>query len=339
MSDIILVLKKIKTKCDPGNSGINLNLLITNSPITALSGENLENIPIVGLEINENMENLNDINMEIFSASYKTLRNISILNGSCRKCGKSIMEGLKKFSNLDAVSLNGMEIHLDNDAFNLPICDGCAEFFSLTLTKCSLSDSSIAENAFAKIERKVHLSMMENYLTKLDEKTFRPLLEKNSGNKISLKGNKLICNCNMQWTLKPETKFVDQLPDASCDDGRLLSKHTYEELCRKTEGINTTFEIPTNNSKSEPGLSTGQIVAISAASVVTAGGVGLICCKFTCPKYFAMCFPCTCSKWAFVKLKKNTTNITGVGGTGNVVTLETLDVTGENITKGIPSSS
>ncbi len=289
------------------------------------------------------MENLNDINMEIFSASYNTLKTFSISDGSCKKCGKSIIEGLKKFNKLDNVSLSNMEISLDNDAFYLRTCVDCAEFFSLTLTQCSLSDSSIAENAFAKIERKVVLSMMENDLTKLDEKTFRPLLEKNPGNKIFLKGNKLICNCNMKWTLEPEKKFVDQLPDASCNDGRLLSKLSYEELANcgniSTNNISiTTIETPTNNSKSEAGLSVGEIVAISAASVVTAGAVGAIACKFTCPKYFAMCFPCTCSKWAFVKLRKKTTNVTGVGGTGNVVTLETLNATGENSTKEIPSS-
>jgi hypothetical protein len=127
-----------------------------------------------------------------------------------------------------------------------------------------------------------------------------------------------------------------------------LSKHSYEELanCRNTgnisittEGTNTTFEIPTNNTKSELGLSPGEIAAISAASVATAGVVGLVCCKFTCPKYFAMLFPCTCSRCAFLKLKKNTTSITGVGGTGNVVIADKLDVTGENITQRIPSSS
>jgi hypothetical protein len=111
--------------------------------------------------------------------------------------------------NLNAIKFFDTRVgFLDNYSFKLPICDYFEQSFSLILRNCNLSDSSIAENAFANIDRKVDLFIEENDLTKLDENTFRPLLQKNSGSKIYLEGNSLICDCLMEWTLEPGTNFI-----------------------------------------------------------------------------------------------------------------------------------
>jgi hypothetical protein len=358
MSVFIKSFNEFNVKCRE----CQFHLSIFNSPIKELKGVTLENFNIVSLKIS-NMENLNDIDMKIFPTT--KLRDFRITDGSCLKCGKNIIKDLKLFSNLEQVWLGNMEIGvvpegtfnqnlktiniantridlLDNYAFKSPNYDYSGESFSITLKNCSLSDSSIAEKAFANIDRNVELSMEENYLTKLDEKTFRPLLEKNSGSKISLKGNSLTCDYLMQWTLEPGKNYKIQLSDASCDDGRPLSKHSYEELANNRSTFTTTDYNQTTTLQPEVSLSPGAIAAITTASVVTVGIGGLICCKFTCPAFckttvLPLC--CCCRKFSLVKcFNKNNnmdcmkcfnknTNANQVSGTRNNINIKNSDQT------------
>jgi hypothetical protein len=257
MLDIVYPLQNITNKCVQ----VELDLSITNSWIKSLSGDVLENVSITNLYIHSN-ENLEDIDMKIFEASYNTLKLFEFKN-NCPKCGTKIVENIKQFNNLQQLILPESEINIvpkgafshknisfiylagsridlvDNYAFQLLNCNDCAKRVQIDLGSNYYSDNSnfsIARNAFASIERVIYLRLNSRKLVRLDEKTYRPLLEKSQQNTIEVDGNFFICDCLMKWTLEHNTTFVKQLNYAKCDDGKSLKDHWPIELadCRST---------------------------------------------------------------------------------------------------------
>ncbi|KAH9417237.1 hypothetical protein DERP_007234 [Dermatophagoides pteronyssinus] len=83
-----------------------------------------------------------------------------------------------------------------------------------------LNNTSFERGIFLNSKRPIHLELYWNPdLTYLDEQIFRPFLEQNPLNRISLQDNPLQCDCQSYWLYKDRQKFSNQLQNIMCKIG------------------------------------------------------------------------------------------------------------------------
>lgn len=117
------------------------------------------------------------------------------------------------------------EIHLSNNRLG-NLLEGKFILNSLNFKYLYLSNNSISDihpNAITGVtSTRFKLFLEDNYLTKLKEEVFLPLMSRmlDGWGEIDLEGNPLVCDCDMYWLLSNDT-LLSNVRSGTCDGQEL----------------------------------------------------------------------------------------------------------------------
>jgi hypothetical protein len=181
---------------------------------------------LVNTEILDFSENsLSEIPQNAFTpepnlGSKSLLKDLILSNNKINRIGSNAFDGLPHLTLLELD--NNLINKIDDNAFQFSLdSKESNRKLVIILNDNKLETNSFNENTFkAQNNIQISLHLLNNLLTKLPEKIFRPFVS-NYLNELRLFGNKFECDCSMKWLL--DTNVIKNIFDVLCNNKGLKS--------------------------------------------------------------------------------------------------------------------